>query len=89
MDIQLAIDLTRQALELAFIILAPPILANFIVGLTFSILQTATQINEMTLTFVPKIIATLVALFISAPWALQKLVEFYRHVCKLIPNLIY
>jgi flagellar biosynthetic protein FliQ len=89
MDIQLAIDITKQALELALIILAPPILANFVTGLIFSILQTATQINEMTLTFVPKIIATLVALFISGPWALQKLVEFYKHICTLIPNIIY
>jgi flagellar biosynthetic protein FliQ len=70
------IDVSRQAMMITLLIAAPMLGAGLIVGLVVSIFQAVTQINEMTLTFVPKIIAVAVAFALFMPWMMRLLVDF-------------
>jgi len=67
---------------------APMLLFGLIIGLIISIFQAVTQINEMTLTFVPKILAVAVALLIFLPWMINQLTDFTNHMFALIPGLV-
>jgi flagellar biosynthetic protein FliQ len=80
MDAGEAIGLGRQAVMLMLILGAPVLLTGLLVGLVVSLLQAATQVQEQTLSFVPKIIAMLVAVVIAGPWMLQRLIEFSREM---------
>ncbi len=68
--------LGRQAIETILLVAAPMLLAGLIVGLLVSIFQAATQINEQTMTFIPKIVAVFVTLLIFAPWMIKILLSF-------------
>ncbi|MCD4688031.1 MAG: flagellar biosynthesis protein FliQ [Desulfuromonadaceae bacterium] len=68
--------LGRQAIETILLVAAPMLLAGLCVGLLVSIFQAATQINEQTMTFIPKIVAVFVTLLIFAPWMIKVLVGF-------------
>jgi len=70
------VDLGRRAVETVLLISAPMLLAGLIVGLLISIFQAATQINEQTMTFVPKIVAVLVTMLFFAPWIMKVLMAF-------------
>jgi len=70
------IELAGQALLLALILSAPPLLASLVVGLVISLLQALTQVQEQTLTFVPKILITILIVILAAGWMLQKLLTF-------------
>lgn len=70
------IDIGRQAVQTVLLIAAPMLLSGLIVGLLVSIFQAATQINEQTMTFVPKIVTVLVALLLFAPWIMKILLAF-------------
>lgn len=70
------IDLARQAVQTVLLVSAPMLLSGLIIGLLVSIFQAATQINEQTLPFVPKIVAVLVTLLLFAPWIMQLMVGF-------------
>lgn len=70
------IAVAQQALFLALILTGPPVLAAMVVGLIISILQATTQIQEQTLTFVPKLIAVTAALAIAGSWMLMQLIAF-------------
>ncbi|WP_457639056.1 flagellar biosynthesis protein FliQ [Persephonella sp.] len=85
MSVDQAITLVQQMLYVSLLVGAPVILIAFIVGLLISIFQAATQIHEMTLTFIPKIFATIVALIIFGSWIFRKLVDFTQ---ELLKNLI-
>ena len=74
--ISLAVDLGRKTLLLAVQLSAPVLAAGLIVGLFISILQAATQIQEQTLTFIPKMFIVVLTLFLMMPWLLQVLVDF-------------
>jgi flagellar biosynthetic protein FliQ len=76
MDADTVLRIGREALMLVLILSAAPVLAAMAVGLTVSLFQAATQIQEQTLTFVPKIIATFLALAIAGLWMLQQLTAF-------------
>jgi flagellar biosynthetic protein FliQ len=78
------IHLASEALWLIFLLSMPPLLASLTVGLIVSLLQALTQVQEQTLTFVPKIIATILALMLSANWMLGRLVEFTNHAFDLM-----
>ncbi|OAQ21310.1 flagellar biosynthesis protein FliQ [Thermosulfurimonas dismutans] len=82
------IHLARQAVELTLLISAPMLLAGLVVGLIISIFQAVTQIQEMTLTFVPKIVAVMLALLVAFPWMMQKLLEFTENIILGLPGLI-
>jgi flagellar biosynthetic protein FliQ len=85
MDTGYYVHLAGQALWLILLLSMPPLLASLAVGLFISLLQALTQVQEQTLTFVPKIIATILALIISASWMLGKLYAFSRELFDLIP----
>jgi len=67
---------------------APMLGFALVVGLAIAIFQAVTQINEMTLTFVPKILAVAAALLIFLPWMINYLTDFTRHMFELIPTLV-
>jgi flagellar biosynthetic protein FliQ len=76
MDTDAVLHIGREALLLVLILSAVPVLSAMAVGLIVSVAQAATQIQEQTLTFVPKVVATFLALAIGGLWMLQQLVEF-------------
>ena len=75
-DVALAVDLGRQALLVAVQLSLPVLAAGLIVGVLISILQAATQIQEQTLTFIPKMFVVALTLFLLMPWLLQVLVDY-------------
>ncbi len=82
------ITLGQRALELATLLAAPLLLTALVVGVLISLFQAATQINEMTLSFVPKLLAMVLVLLLTGPWMLQLLVDFTRNLIQDIPKLI-
>ncbi|AUM00416.1 MAG TPA: flagellar biosynthesis protein FliQ [Pseudothauera hydrothermalis] len=82
------VDLGRQAVEVALLVSAPMLLAALITGLVISIFQAATQINEMTLSFVPKVVAMFIAMVVAGPWLLTVMTDFIRRLFESIPTLI-
>ncbi|HGJ5857558.1 flagellar biosynthesis protein FliQ [Arsenophonus nasoniae] len=76
------------ALALALALAAPLLLAALISGLIISLLQAATQINEMTLSFIPKIIAVFITAVVAGPWMLQLFIEYTRQLITQLPQLI-
>ena len=78
--------LGRQALELTLMVSAPPLLAALIIGLVVSIFQAATQINEMTLSFIPKLIGMFVVLIITGPWMVSMMVDYIQRLFSSIPG---
>ncbi|MBV2263426.1 MAG: flagellar biosynthesis protein FliQ [Thauera sp.] len=82
------IELGRQAVEVTLMVSAPLFLAALITGLIISIFQAATQINEMTLSFVPKLVAIFVTLVLAGPWMITLLTDFIRRLFESIPAMI-
>ncbi len=82
------VELGRQALETALLVAAPMFIAALGTGLVVSIFQAATQINEMTLTFVPKLIVIFLALLLAGPWMLALMTDYMRRLYESIPGLI-
>lgn len=82
------IAIVRQALEVGMLAAGPMLLASLLTGLLISIFQAATQINEMTLTFIPKILVMFIVLVITGPWALQLMVDFIVRLIGSIPTLV-
>ena len=74
------IDLLQNAVWLVILLSAPLLLANLVVGLAISIFQAVTQIQESTLTFVPKVLATFLVLLIVGPWMTQMVVDYSNRV---------
>jgi flagellar biosynthetic protein FliQ len=85
---QMVVEIGREALTVTLLVAAPMLGFGLVVGLVISIFQAVTQINEMTLTFVPKILAVAAALLIFLPWIINTLVDFTRHMFALIPTLV-
>lgn len=82
---QYVIHIGQQAIMLMLMISAPMLLAGLTIGLAVSILQAVTQVHEVTLTFIPKILAVSLALMIALPWMLQKMLEFMTMLIRQIP----
>jgi len=76
MNIQLIVDIGRKAILTAGLLAMPALTAGLIVGLLVSIIQAVTQIHEMTLTFIPKIIAIAAVLYFLLPWMLKVLLHY-------------
>ncbi len=85
---QMVVSIGREALMLTLMISGPLLLVALVIGLAISIFQAITQIQEMTLTFVPKIIAVALALLIFLPWMINMATDFTRHMFELIPTLV-
>jgi len=84
---QTVMSLTYQALKLALTVAGPLLLATLAVGLLISIFQAATQINEMTLSFIPKLLTVGLVLVLLGPWLLTQLVDFFHHLLSSLPDL--
>jgi flagellar biosynthetic protein FliQ len=80
MNVAEAMQLIQETLKLTIMLASPMLVFGIIAGLLVSIFQTVTSIHEMTLTFVPKILAVVVGLFIFLPWILQKIMSFTTHL---------
>ncbi len=81
------VEIGRRAVEMVLMLSAPMLLFALLVGLLISIFQAATQINEQTMTFVPKIVAVLVSLLLFAPWMIQKMVAFTAGIFEAVATL--
>ena len=88
MDSQHAFHLGQQGLYVLLLVSAPVLLAVLVVGLVVSVFQAATQINESTLSFVPKVVAAVAVLAIAGPWMLTMLVEYIQRTLLAIPTSI-
>jgi len=82
------VTLGQQAIELTLMISAPLLLSALLIGLVVSIFQAATQINEQTLSFIPKIVGIFVTLIIAGPWMITMMVDFMRRLFGNIPWMI-
>ena len=78
----------RTAMEVTLMVAAPMLLVALIIGLIVSIFQAATQINEATLSFIPKLIGIFVALIVAGPWMLSVMLDYMRNVFNGIPGMI-
>ena len=85
MSPELILSMGQRMLEMAFILAAPVLIVTFLVGLIISILQSATQIQEMTLSYIPKLIAAYITILILGAWMLNKLLDFTRELIINIP----
>ena len=83
------LQLGRNALEMTLILAGPVLLFGLVAGLAVSIFQALTQIHEMTLTFIPKIGATILALALFGPWMLQKMVNYTVALFESVPSLVH
>ena len=84
---QYIIDVATGAVWLTIKIAAPALIAALIVGIVVSIFQAATQVQEQTVSFVPKVIAIAAAMIITGPWILQQFVFYTKTLIQSIPNL--
>ncbi|MGZ5202804.1 MAG: flagellar biosynthesis protein FliQ [Telluria sp.] len=78
----------RNAMEVTLMVAAPLLLVALIIGLIVSIFQAATQINEATLSFIPKLVGIFVALVVAGPWMLSVMLDYMRQVFAGIPGMI-
>ena len=88
MSPQSVVTIGQQALTVMLLLAAPMLLTSLVVGLIVSVLQAATQINEMTLSFIPKLIATLAVLIVAGPWMITFFVDYVRRLFESIPGAI-
>ena len=88
MDSQQAFHLGQQGLYMLLLVSAPILLTVLVVGLVVSIFQAATQINETTLSFVPKVVAAVAVLAVAGPWMLTMLVEYIQRTLIAIPTAL-
>ncbi|HKU90753.1 MAG TPA: flagellar biosynthesis protein FliQ [Steroidobacteraceae bacterium] len=88
MSPETVVTVGRHALEMTLMLAAPLLLTALAVGLIVGIFQAATQINEMTLSFIPKLLAMAAMLALTGPWMLRTLVEYTRNLIESIPGMI-
>jgi flagellar biosynthetic protein FliQ len=86
MNPQDAVDLGREAIIIATLIAAPALLAGMVIGLIIGLIQALTQIQEQTVAFVPKLVAMAIAVGLTLPWVLTRLVEYSRDLIEHIPS---
>jgi flagellar biosynthetic protein FliQ len=85
---ELVVNLVQQALETTILVSAPLLLAALVTGLVVSVFQAATQINEMTLSFIPKLIAIFAVAVFAGPWMVGVMVDFTRRLFTAIPGMV-
>jgi flagellar biosynthetic protein FliQ len=88
MSPEMVMTIGKQALYVTAMLGAPLLLSALVVGLAVSIIQAATQINEMTLAFIPKLLALIAVVYVAGPWMLTLIVGYTRRLFETIPTLI-
>lgn len=78
----------RHALEIVLMLTAVLLLPGLLIGLIVAVFQAATQINEVTLSFIPKLIVTFVTIMLAGPWMLSLITEYTRRLISDIPNIL-
>lgn len=81
-------EIGRQAIEVTLLMAAPALLSALVVGLIISVFQAATQLNEATLQFVPKLVVMFLVLMLAGPWMLQYMIDYIQRLYESIPQLI-
>lgn len=81
-------EIVNQAIQVAMMLSAPMLIGALVVGILVSIFQAVTQINEQTLSFIPKILVIVVALVIFSPWMIEVLTSFTRDLIVRIPSIV-
>ena len=84
----MVIEIGRNAMEVLLLVSAPLFIAALVTGLLVSIFQAATQINEATLSFVPKLLVIFVTMIIAGPWMITLLTDYMRRLYESIPSII-
>jgi flagellar biosynthetic protein FliQ len=82
------INMMGEALQVTLLVSAPLLLTALVIGLVVSVFQAATQINEMTLSFIPKLVGVFVAIVVAGPWMLQMLIDYTQRLFSSIPNMV-
>jgi flagellar biosynthetic protein FliQ len=85
---QTVLTIAQEALMITVLVSAPMLLTALLVGLVVSVFQAATQINEMTLSFIPKLIAMFAVLVVAGPWMLTMLIDYIQRLYSSIPQTI-
>ncbi len=85
---EFVITVGREAMLTAFLLAAPPLITALVVGLVISVFQAVTQIQEMTLAIVPKMVAVLIALVVAYPWLLETLTRYTTQIFQTIPTVV-
>ena len=88
MTVDMIIGLAAEAIKVTLLLSAPMLIVGLVIGLIVSIFQAVTQIQEMTLTFVPKIVAVMMALIIALPWMINIIVTYTQELFQTIPTYI-
>jgi flagellar biosynthetic protein FliQ len=88
MNADSVIDIGRQAMEVTILLAAPILIASLAIGLVIAMFQAATQINEMTLSFVPKLMVVALVTIAAGPWMLRQILGFTQRLIENIPYLI-
>ena len=82
------INIGREAIEITLLVSAPLFIAALVTGLLISVFQAATQINEATLSFVPKLLMIFITLIVAGPWMLTLMTDYIRRLFESIPGII-
>lgn len=85
MTTELLVQISKQTFETVLMVGAPVLLVSLVVGVSVSLFQAMTQLQEMTITFVPKIVAVFLTLLVAAPWMVKVMVAFTRSIFENIP----
>ena len=88
MDAQQVFTFGQQGLYMMMLVAAPILIVVLLVGVVVSVFQAATQINEATLSFVPKVIAAVLTLAVAGPWMMTTLVEYIQRTLMTIPSVV-
>jgi len=88
MNGQLAVDLVRHAVMLSLTVAAPLLATALLVGILVSLVQAITQLQEQTLTFIPKLLSITLVFILTLPWALNQLVEYLAMILRTLPALV-
>jgi flagellar biosynthetic protein FliQ len=88
MDAQQVFTFGQQGLYMLMLVAAPILIVVLLVGVVISVIQAATQINEATLSFVPKVVAAVLTLAVAGPWMMTTLVEYIQRTLMTIPSVV-
>lgn len=88
MENEYVIEVTQQAMKITLMLAAPMLIGALVVGVLVSIFQAVTQIQEQTLSFIPKILVIVAALVIFSPWMMETMVSYTRELFISIPELV-
>lgn len=83
------LEITNEAMKVTLMLAAPMLLGALVIGILVSLFQAVTQINEQTLSFIPKILVIAAALVFFAPWMLETITEFTREIFLRIPDMVH